>query len=162
MRVRLNLSRNQLQCGFDKGQSQYHLLSAIPLRRRHKKVTRPHDCFIHRSNRWLGERAETSRRLRGRIEILLALARRTFPADRAISKRYVDLARRIGMKAGVRLTREEKLFICKACGSLLVPGANCRVRTRPEHGTTLLITCLDCGTKKRYPTVRERLSKRNV
>lgn len=97
---------------------------------------------------------------RERVEVLLSLAKKTFPKDRVLSKRYVELARQIGMKAGVRLPREEKLFICKACGTLLVPGANCRVRTRPEFGTTVTITCLDCGTIKRYPTVRERLSKR--
>ncbi|MGA8904523.1 MAG: ribonuclease P protein component 4 [Candidatus Bathyarchaeia archaeon] len=98
---------------------------------------------------------------RERIRILLALAKKAFPTDRVLSKRYVELARRIGMKAGVRLPREEKLFICKRCGHLLIPGANCRVRTRAEFGTTVLITCLECGTKKRYPTVRERLSKRS-
>ena len=96
---------------------------------------------------------------RERIEILLNHAQRAFPSDRALAKRYVELARRVGMKAGVRLTREQKLRICKGCGGLLVPGVNCRVRTRSEFGTTVLITCLDCGTKKRYPTVRERLSK---
>lgn len=97
---------------------------------------------------------------RERIEILLELAKKAFPTDRALSKRYIELAHRIGMKAGVRLPKEEKAFICKACRSLLVPGVNCRVRTRTEYGTTVLITCLDCGAKKRYPSVRERLSRR--
>jgi ribonuclease P protein subunit RPR2 len=97
---------------------------------------------------------------RERIEILLNLARKIFPEDRALSKRYVELARLIGMKAGVRLTKEQKMSICKSCGAFLVPGVNCRIRTRSELGTTVLITCLDCGAKKRYPTVRERLSRR--
>ena len=99
---------------------------------------------------------------RERIEILLGLAKEAFQKDRVLSKRYVELARRIGMRAGVRLSKEQKMFICKGCGNLLMPGLNCRVRTRAEGGTTVLITCLDCGSKKRYPTVRERLSKRNV
>jgi ribonuclease P protein subunit RPR2 len=98
---------------------------------------------------------------RERIEILFNQAQRAFPSDRTLAKRYVELARRVGMKAGVRLTREQKLRLCKGCGGLLVPGVNCRVRTRSEFGTTVLITCLDCGTKKRYPTVRERLSKKS-
>lgn len=97
---------------------------------------------------------------RERIEILLELAKKVFPSDRILSKRYVELARRISMKARVPLIKEQKMFICKGCGSLLVPGVNCRVRTRPEFGTTLIVTCLDCGRKKRYPTVRERLSRR--
>ena len=99
---------------------------------------------------------------RERMEILLDLARKAFPTDRALSRRYIELARRIGMKAGVRLPKRDKLFLCKGCRSLLVPGVNCRVRTRAEFGTTVLITCLDCGAKKRYPTVRERLSRKNV
>ncbi|MGP8068899.1 MAG: ribonuclease P protein component 4 [Candidatus Bathyarchaeia archaeon] len=99
---------------------------------------------------------------RERIEILFNHAQRTFPKNRTLANRYIELARRIGMKAGVRLTREQKLRLCKGCGSLLVPGVNCRVRTRSEFGTIVLITCLDCGTKKRYPTVRERLSKQSV
>jgi ribonuclease P protein subunit RPR2 len=98
---------------------------------------------------------------RERVEILFDLARKIFPKDRTLSKRYLELARLIGMKAGVRLSKEQKLSICKKCGSFLVPGVNCRVRTRPELGTIVLITCLECGAKKRYPTVRERLSKRN-
>ncbi len=98
---------------------------------------------------------------RERIEILLALAKKTFPDDRLLSKRYVELARLIGMKAGVRLSKEQRMSICKGCGSMLIPGVNCRVRTRSELGTTVLITCLECGAKKRYPTVRERLSKRS-
>jgi ribonuclease P protein subunit RPR2 len=97
---------------------------------------------------------------RERIDILLALARKAFPKDRALSRRYVELARLIGMKAGVRLSKEEKMSICRGCGTLLVPGESCRVRTRSELGTTVLITCLECGAKKRYPSVRERHSRR--
>ncbi|MGD0423020.1 MAG: ribonuclease P protein component 4 [Candidatus Bathyarchaeia archaeon] len=99
---------------------------------------------------------------RERIEILLQLARQTFSEDPSLSKRYVELARLIGMKSGVRLPRNSKAFICKQCGTLLVPGRNCRVRIRSDTGTTVLITCLGCGHKKRYPTVRERLSRRTA
>jgi len=97
---------------------------------------------------------------RERIALLLSQARKRFRSDRDLAKRYVKLAREIGMKAGVRLTSEQKLQVCKRCGSLLVPGVNCRVRMRSEGGTTVLITCLECGNKKRYPTVRERISKK--
>ncbi|MGA2783870.1 MAG: ribonuclease P protein component 4 [Candidatus Bathyarchaeia archaeon] len=95
------------------------------------------------------------------MDFLLHLARETFPRDRLLSRRYVELARLIGMKAGVRLPKNQKMFICKKCGYLLIPGSNCRVRIRSELGTTVLITCLECGNKKRYPTVRERFSKKS-
>ncbi|HXY82387.1 MAG TPA: ribonuclease P protein component 4 [Candidatus Saccharimonadales bacterium] len=96
---------------------------------------------------------------RERITILIQLAKQVAVDDPGLSKRYLEISRLIGMKAGVRLPKTEKMFICKGCGSLLIPGTNCRVRIRPEHGATVLITCLDCGRKKRYPTLRERLSK---
>ncbi|HYB84800.1 MAG TPA: ribonuclease P protein component 4 [archaeon] len=97
---------------------------------------------------------------RERIGILFTQARKAFRDDPQLAKRYVELARKVGMKAGVRLTREQKSRICKGCGSFLVPGVNCRVRTRSEYGTTVLVTCLECGVKKRYPTVREHLSRK--
>jgi len=99
---------------------------------------------------------------RERIEILLRMARQALRKDPTLSKRYVELARLIGMKSGVRLPKYDKMFICKGCGIILIPGSNCRVRTRSETGTTVLITCLECGSKKRYPTVREQRSKNAV
>jgi ribonuclease P protein subunit RPR2 len=126
----------------------------------HKKVTKPlGDVQSVDSLAW---RSGTVREIaRERIEILLDLAKKKIHEDRLLSKRYVELARLIGMKAGVRLSKEQKMSICKGCGTLLVPGVSCRVRIRSELGTTVLITCLECGAKKRYPTVRERLSRRN-
>jgi len=90
------------------------------------------------------------------------MARQAFRKDPALSKRYVELARLIGMKSGVRLPKYAKMFICKGCGRILMPGSNCRVRIRSDIGTTVLITCLECGSKKRYPTVREQRSKNTV
>jgi hypothetical protein len=52
----------------------------------------------------------------------------------------------------------DKLMICKNCNSFLVPGVNCRVRT---HASRVVITCLDCGSIRRVPFVRERKSKLN-
>jgi len=104
--------------------------------------------------------AEIKEIARERIEILLDLATRVFSKDRPLAKRYVELARRVGMKAGVRIPSWDKQFICRNCHTLLVPGVNCRVRTRSDRGTIVLVTCLECGAKKRYPTTRERLRKK--
>jgi ribonuclease P protein subunit RPR2 len=93
---------------------------------------------------------------RERIEILLDLAKKTVKKDSRLTRRYVELAKKIGMRAQVRMQREDKHMICKGCGILLVPGFNCRVRTRPDAGTRVVITCLDCGRHRRYPALREK------
>jgi ribonuclease P protein subunit RPR2 len=95
-----------------------------------------------------------------RIDILLSLAREIVKLDATLSKRYVEMARRIAMRSGVRLGRRRKQFICKQCGTALVPGVNCRVRMRAEHGTHVVVTCLECGSMKRYPAVREKRLRR--
>jgi ribonuclease P protein subunit RPR2 len=95
-----------------------------------------------------------------RVDILLHLAKNMVKSDPSLSKRYVELAQRIAMRSGVRLGRERKQFICKNCKSLLVPGINCRVRVRPEYGTHVVVTCLECGSAKRYPAVKEKRLKR--
>lgn len=93
---------------------------------------------------------------RERMEILFNLAKATFKIDSTLSKRYIQLMKKVGMKAKVRIPKEWKLFICKGCGSLLVPGKNCRVRVRSEGGTRSVIACLDCGALKRIPAVKEK------
>jgi len=86
-----------------------------------------------------------------RIELLYRFAREVFEKNPSLAKRYIEIARLIGMRCRVRIPRELKRFTCKECGSLLVPGANCRVRTRPQKPTMLVMTCLICGKIKRYP-----------
>ncbi len=95
-----------------------------------------------------------------RIDLLLKLAREKARSDEALSKRYVEIARRIAMRSGVRLGRERKHFICKECGSALVPGVNSRVRMRSDRGTSIVVTCLACGSIKRYPVVKEKRQRR--
>jgi len=95
-----------------------------------------------------------------RIDLLLRLAGQTARSDSALSKRYVEMARRIAMRSGVRLGRERKHFICKECGSALVPGVNCRVRVRSDRETSVVVTCLACGSRKRYPVVKEKRQRR--
>lgn len=95
-----------------------------------------------------------------RIEILLNLAHQVFHKEPSLAKRYIELSRNIGMKSSLNLPKKSKMFICKKCGNLLVPGTNCRVRIRSVYGTKVIITCLTCKTVKRYPIMREKKSKK--
>lgn len=87
-----------------------------------------------------------------RIEILLNQARQVAEEDSALSKRYVNLARRISKRTKVRIPSEQKRYLCKSCGMPLVQGVNARVRLY-ARGSGLVITCLSCGIVRRYPVL---------
>ena len=79
---------------------------------------------------------------RENIEELFRQAEENFREYPQLSKRYVVLARKIGMKNRIRFTKEEKMHFCKKCSSYLMNGKNSRIRL--ERGN-LVLTCLDCG-----------------
>lgn len=67
-----------------------------------------------------------------------------------VADRYIELARKIGMKARVPIPRGLKIFICRRCKRLLRPGLTgiYRVRSRPRKSLSVL--CLRCGYVHRY------------
>ena len=83
-----------------------------------------------------------------RINILLKLAKKEFRKHPERSRRYAQLARKIGMRYNVRLPPEWKRRFCKSCGTLLKPGVTCT--RRKEEGATI-IKCLKCNRTYRYP-----------
>lgn len=97
-----------------------------------------------------------------RIEILFNLARKMLEVNPKLAKRYIHLIRKISMKAKVKIPLKYKIFICRKCGSLLIPGKTCRVRVRSEKGTKVTFTCLNCYFIKRYPAVKEKKLKKQL
>jgi ribonuclease P protein subunit RPR2 len=96
-----------------------------------------------------------SRRLaRERIVILFERAAEFYPENPEWSNRCVELARRIGMRHRVRIEPPLKRRFCRRCNSYLVPGSNARVRI---HRGRVVVTCLKCGHRSRYPIGRSRL-----
>jgi len=85
-----------------------------------------------------------------RFQILLDQAKKMALTDEKLSRRYVNLARKISSRTKVRIPRESKMYLCKGCGLALVPGHNAKVRLH-AHTTGLVISCLSCGDVKRYP-----------
>jgi len=79
-----------------------------------------------------------------RIEILFNLAEQEFKNNRPdLSDRYVEIARKIGMKYNVPLTMYRRMF-CRGCGRYLVLGINAKAKLGLGK-KTMQITCLDCG-----------------
>ncbi len=87
-----------------------------------------------------------------RITILLRLSQEAVRAgrdDRA--RRYVGLARAIGMKAQVPLPPEFRY--CEKCFLPLMPGINCTVRLT---GHKVVCGCRGCGAVRRRPYLKEQ------
>lgn len=89
---------------------------------------------------------------RGRINRLMDLSEeavREGRDDRA--RRYVDLARRIGMKTRTGIPSDRRY--CRRCLLPMMPGVNCRVRLSNHM---VVLTCCQCGEIRRKPYVREQ------
>lgn len=103
-------------------------------------------------------RAEAKMIALERISILLREARHIVKQDPELSRRYVERARRIGMKIKVSIPGEQKRLLCRKCNTILLPGYNCRVRTRPGSDARTVVTCLSCGSVRRYPLFPKSLA----
>jgi ribonuclease P protein subunit RPR2 len=79
---------------------------------------------------------------------LFSEAEKAFSYDKKLANRYVDMARRIGMKCKIRIPPELQRRFCKHCYSFLVPGKNLRVRMQKGH---VVYYCLECKKFMRFP-----------
>ncbi|MFH1424641.1 MAG: ribonuclease P [archaeon] len=82
-----------------------------------------------------------------RIEILFKEAE----GSSEHANRYVELARKIGMKYRVRISKEYKRKYCKHCHAYLKMGKNCKVRLNQNRFPHLVIHCEECGEVMRIP-----------
>ncbi len=89
---------------------------------------------------------DVDRIARERIEILLGLARKMWGEDKNLSKRYVQLARRIAMRHRIKLS---SWLFCKKCGAVFIHGKTVKARQSPGKKMVLYI-CLECGAVKKF------------
>lgn len=85
-----------------------------------------------------------------RIAILFDLAEKEFEKHPERSKRYVELARKIGLRYNVRFPKQLKRRFCKNCNSLLIPGKSSLVRVSRKN---LIVKCLSCNKVYRSPCI---------
>ncbi len=93
-----------------------------------------------------------------RIQILLGQASEMAGRNEELSRRYVQLARKISSRTKIRIPSEDKRYLCKGCGLALRPGLNARIRLHSGN-KRVIITCLSCGAVKRYPLARKNVKK---
>jgi len=98
-----------------------------------------------------GKKPEWQQKIaRERIKILFNLAEKEFEAHPKRSRRYVELARKIGLRYNIRLGKKLKRKFCKNCNSLLIPGKTSQVRLKSGK-KTVTVRCLKCNKVYRYP-----------
>ncbi len=105
-----------------------------------------------------------------RVEFLMKQALLVFPKNKDLANRYVLLSRKIAQGAKISVPREYKIYICRGCKKLIVPGYNCyfRIRSLKGQGSHLTTTCLECGKRmrryfKKKSVVRvKKLRKKNI
>lgn len=85
-----------------------------------------------------------------RIKILFEMAeKKASKEEMELADRYVELARKIGMKAEEGIPQENRRSFCRECNSLLKPGLNCTVRINSKR-KEILHTCENCENTERY------------
>jgi len=86
-----------------------------------------------------------------RIEKLLNFATLVYNEKPKLAHRYAELAWNIKTRYNLELASELKNKLCRKCQSFWLPGETCRVRLRSSRSPRIVITCLNCGYKKRIP-----------
>ena len=87
-----------------------------------------------------------------RIYRLFELAGQEFSKRPERSRRYIELARKIGTKNKVKIPKELRKSFCKKCGSFLNQGTN---SSAEKQGTMLIITCKECGFVRKMRDIDE-------
>ena len=86
-----------------------------------------------------------------RIHTLFRLAKEGIREEPELAQRYVVIARKIAMRAKLRLPTEYRRLVCRHCKSFIYPGVNCRVRVQQRREPHMAITCQVCGETTRIP-----------
>ena len=96
-----------------------------------------------------GRRTKHQERIaKERIELLLELALKSSNEDKSEqSRRFVELALLISKRYNQRLTKSQRLKICRDCNNFLT-SKNSRNRLSPKGWK--IITCLECGSVSRH------------
>jgi len=91
------------------------------------------------------------------IAELFALADDVFVENPERASRYVDLARKLGMKHKIRLLSSQQRRFCKHCYCYISSGVNGRIRTRDGK---LVMTCFACKKHTRFGYSKERKAQK--
>jgi RNase P subunit RPR2 len=80
-----------------------------------------------------------------RIKILLNLAENELNSHPERGRKYIELARNIGKRCNVRLTKEQKIRFCKECNQVLIPEKTSQIKLDRQK-KFMEIKCMNCGS----------------
>ena len=100
-----------------------------------------------RSVRKQTKTSEEHQKIKTLVQDFFDQAARVLARDPNKANELVADARRVAMKARIRLTREQKRLFCTHCYAYLVPGVNLRVPTRSGM---VVYSCLCCKKFMRF------------
>ncbi|MHA1958517.1 MAG: hypothetical protein ACW99V_08965 [Candidatus Thorarchaeota archaeon] len=92
---------------------------------------------------------------RARINRLWGFASQNASERPDLARRSMVSAKKIARKGSIRMSQEMVKGVCKECGTVYVSGKNCRVRMRNNRSKHLTVTCLKCGTARRFYVRRQ-------
>ena len=79
-----------------------------------------------------------------RIEILLNLADKIYKNEPKLAQRYGELARKIAMKARIRMPEQWRIRFCNKCKKFLYPGLTSHVRIKAGKPSKVIYYCDMC------------------
>jgi len=72
------------------------------------------------------------------------------PKNVNLARSYCATLLQIARHQVTRIDPQVKRRICKKCNLLLIPGLTCSVRQKAKREKHAVVTCLECGTLKRF------------
>ena len=84
-----------------------------------------------------------------RIIILLTKADVIYSTDQELAIRYGNLARKIAMKAKVKIPQKWRFRFCRKCKKFLYPGINSHVRVKSGKPSRVALYCEICSQRAR-------------
>jgi ribonuclease P protein subunit RPR2 len=88
-----------------------------------------------------------------RIDILLTQADKIYSQEPVLAQRYGDLARKIAMKARIRMPEKWRMRFCHQCKKYLYPGITARTRIKSQKPSRVIYYCELCGKKARIKII---------
>ncbi|MCK5047357.1 MAG: ribonuclease P [Candidatus Heimdallarchaeota archaeon] len=95
------------------------------------------------------EKQATKKIAQERVEILLTLADGIYSEDPELAQRYGDLARKIVMKARIRMPEKWRIRFCRKCKKFLYPGITTHVRIKSGASSRVVYYCDICNVGKK-------------
>ncbi|NHJ31395.1 MAG: ribonuclease P [Asgard group archaeon] len=90
------------------------------------------------------EKQTTKKIAQERIEILLTRADGIYSEEPELAQRYGDLARKIAMKARIRIPEKWRIRFCRKCKKFLYPGITTHVRIKSGISSRVVYYCDIC------------------